>query len=74
MPDWKRVRDKHSGHEYSTQHVLADAHEVLDKPAADAYGRPLPAKPRRDLPKATPDTPPTEGEGTPSARTTKEKP
>lgn len=66
MPEWKRVRDKDTGHEYSTQHVLTGAHEVLDKPAADAYGRPYAAKPRVNLPKATPDTPSTEGEEPPS--------
>lgn len=76
MPIWTRVRDKATGHEYSVQNVMPPAHEVLDKPAADAYGRPLPAKPRVDLQKAelepgdqagdTTDPPPDAGEGSPS--------
>ncbi|MBO0826209.1 MAG: hypothetical protein J2P24_00365 [Streptosporangiales bacterium] len=60
MPEWTRVRDKDTGHEYSTRTVLPDAHQVLDKDAADAYGRPLPAKPRRDL-RGNQSTPPNGG-------------
>lgn len=52
MPDWKRVRSKRGpGHEYSVQVVDPNRHDVVDKPAADSQGRPLPAKkhtPARD--------------------------
>lgn len=46
MPTFVRVRDKDTGHEYTTAHVL-DKHEVLPKKrAVDVNGRPLPAKPK----------------------------
>lgn len=46
MPKFVRVRDEKTGHEYTTARVLK-GHKVLeDKPAVDADGRPLPAKPR----------------------------
>ena len=46
MPAWTRVRDKSTGHEFSVVNVNTKAHEVLDKPAVDRNGSPLPAKPR----------------------------
>lgn len=42
MPKLVRVRDKTTGHVYSTALVL-DQHEVLDEPAVDGHGRALPA-------------------------------
>lgn len=45
MPEWTRVEDKSTGHQYTVARVNEDAHNVLDKPGADAFGRPLPAKP-----------------------------
>jgi hypothetical protein len=45
MTDWVRVKDKRTGHEYSVASPDSDVHDVLDKPAADAGGQPLPAKP-----------------------------
>jgi len=41
---WTRVKDKATGHEYSVQVVNEEAHTVIDKPAADDFDRPLPAK------------------------------
>lgn len=46
---WTRVKDKDTGHEYSVAFVNPEAHEVLDKPGADRFGNPLPAKPNRPL-------------------------
>lgn len=46
MPEWTRVRDKSTGHEFSVARVNPKAHDVLDKPAVDRNGSPLPAKPR----------------------------
>ncbi|GAA1436304.1 hypothetical protein GCM10009616_35760 [Microlunatus lacustris] len=48
MTNWTRVKDKETGHESSTA-VVRDHHEVLDKPAVDRNGDPLPAKPNRPL-------------------------
>ena len=45
MTDWVHVKDKRTGHEYSVASPDSDVHDVLDKPAADAGGQPLPAKP-----------------------------
>lgn len=51
MPNFVRVKDKTSGHEFTVDEVrledkrFAEAHEVLDKPAVNRYGAPLPAKP-----------------------------
>lgn len=66
MSDFVRVKDKATGHEYSTSHVT-DNHEVLDKRAVDANGRPLPAKPKTTVAKkasaskAAPSSEPTNG-------------
>lgn len=47
MP-YTRVKDPETGHEYSTL-VVVEGLQVLDKPAEDAYGQPLPAKHNRPL-------------------------
>lgn len=47
MP-YTRVKDPETGHEYSTL-VVIDGLKVLDKPAEDAYGQPLPPKHNRPL-------------------------
>jgi hypothetical protein len=44
MPEFVRVRDKDTGHEYSVVHVK-DNHEVLEKKnPLNARGKPYPAK------------------------------
>lgn len=43
MP-WTRVKDKRTGHHYSTAVVDPKNHEVLKQPAVDVHGNPLPAK------------------------------
>ena len=49
MPDFVRIKDKGTGHESTVSRAradrLGDAVEVLDAPAVDAVGRPLPGKP-----------------------------
>lgn len=50
MADFVRVRDKRTGHEYSVRHVTKN-HEVLDKKAVNANGKPLPAKPKTSIAK-----------------------
>jgi hypothetical protein len=45
MPDWKRVRLEESGHEVTVA-TVRDGMKVLDKPATDVRGRPLPALPK----------------------------
>lgn len=45
-PEFVRVKDKNSRHEYTVAtHAIREHHEVIDKPAVDAVGQPLPAKP-----------------------------
>lgn len=45
-PVFVRVKDKNSRHEYTVaEQSLRAHHEVIDKPAVDAVGQPLPAKP-----------------------------
>ncbi len=39
-----RVKRKDNGHEYSTTRPNLKAVDIVDKPAVDSYGRPLPAK------------------------------
>jgi hypothetical protein len=51
---WVRVKDKITGHEYSWLEPaegksLPDDMEVLDKPATNRFGVPLPPKPNRPL-------------------------
>ena len=45
--EWVRVKDKNTGHEYTTAAVaVRDGEQVLDKKdAVDLQGNPLPAKP-----------------------------
>lgn len=50
MAEFVRVKDKETGHEYTTARVL-DKHEVLDKRAVDVNGRALPAKPKTSVAK-----------------------
>ena len=68
MPEYLRVKDKDTKHEYS---VVASAHDpefqtVLDKPATQADGTPLPMKPYVDpkslSSKALSSTNPTSGQ------------
>lgn len=40
-----RVRDSRTGHQYTTARVDVEHHKVLDKPAVDRSGKPLPPKP-----------------------------
>ncbi len=49
-----RVKDPDTGHEVSVTETFATAFKMtpLDKPAVDANGRPLPGKPKTELPKA----------------------
>lgn len=66
-PDWVRVKDTRTGHEITvSRRVVNDKHphyEVLDKPAVDRSGRPLAAKPKRNLePLANGETKATEAE------------
>ena len=45
-PTFVRVKDKNSKHEYTVATVAVRAHhELIDKPAVDPVGRPLPPKP-----------------------------
>lgn len=46
MPDFTRVKDKITGHEFSVRWPNPDQHDVLDKDAVDANGDPLPPKPK----------------------------
>ena len=73
MADFVRVKDKETGHEFSlaARSVNADLHDVLDKPAVDANGRPLPAKPHINLPKAAVAEGPVPS--TPAVKATKQK-
>lgn len=45
MAKFYRVRDRETGHEYTTALFLQGVHILLDEPAVDADGRTLPAKP-----------------------------
>lgn len=51
MPDYVRVKDKTTGHEYTVRaaHFNPDAHERLDKPALDVRGEPMAPKYRVEL-------------------------
>lgn len=53
MAEPSRVKDKDTGHEFTTRRsVLPDGWEVLkDKRAVDARGRDLPAKPKTSVAK-----------------------
>lgn len=57
--DWVRVRHAVTRHEYTVDRAEAEANkdlEILEKEACDINGRPLPAKPRVELPPAGGDT------------------
>ena len=47
MSDLVRVRSKTTGHRFTTLFV-SDNMVVLDEPAVDSMGRPLPAEPNTD--------------------------
>lgn len=49
MTNFVRVKDKATGHEYSVRHPNPAKVEVLDTPAVDRNGRPLPAKPKTSV-------------------------
>lgn len=50
MTDWIRVKDAETGHEYSIPAgTEAEGQKVLEKPGADRFGDPLPAKVNRPL-------------------------
>jgi hypothetical protein len=51
MPEskWVRVKDDTTGHEYSISREPFDGETVIDKPAANLQGEPLPAKPNINL-------------------------
>jgi hypothetical protein len=73
MTDWVRVRNKvNPTSEYTRAVADPKRHDVLDKPAVDSHGDPLPAKPINN-PKspAKSDTPPDANKATPAE--TKEK-
>lgn len=60
MADWVRVRHAATRHEYTVDRAEAEANkdlEVLDKEACDINGRPLPMKPRVELPPVGSDAP-----------------
>lgn len=46
MSEFVRVKDKTTGHEYSVRRPDPKRVDVLDKPAVDRNGKPLPAKPK----------------------------
>lgn len=51
MPEYVRVKDKETGHEYSTNRYSADVHTKLDKPAVGPGGEVLPMKPKTTVAK-----------------------
>ena len=57
MRDLVRVKDPDTGHEFTTSRARADQAglRVLDKDAADHFGRPLPAKHHIPTPKKKAD-------------------
>lgn len=58
--DWVRVRHAVTRHEYTVDRAEAEANkelEILEKEACDINGRPLPMKPRVELPSAGGDAP-----------------
>jgi len=52
--EFVRVKDPGTGHEVTVPRRVAEAEKltVLDKPALDSNGRPLPGKPHVELAKA----------------------
>ena len=58
--DWVRDRQDATRHEYTDYRAEAEANkdlEILEKEACDINGRPLPMKPRVELPPAGGDAP-----------------
>lgn len=58
--DWVRVRHAVTRHEYTVDRTEAEVDkelEILEKEACDINGRPLPMKPRVELPPAGGDAP-----------------
>lgn len=57
-PEYVWVKNKATSHQYPLSRDAVDAepdlYEVLDKPAVDASGRPLPAKPNKRLSRSVP--------------------
>ena len=49
MSEFQRVKDKATGHEYSVRHPDLAKVKVLDEPAIDRNGHPLPAKPKMSV-------------------------
>lgn len=49
MSDFVRVKDKVTGDEYSARRPNLSLVDVLDKPAVDRNGRPLPQKPKTSV-------------------------
>lgn len=47
MPEYVRVKDPSTGHEHTVTTLQAEAFgcQVINKPAVDDWGNPLPAKP-----------------------------
>lgn len=68
-PDYVRVKDRDTGHEFSvrTELVNDEAHEVLDKPALGHDGLPAPVKYRTSIDEAPAKT----GRPYDSSKTTK---
>lgn len=52
MPEFVRVKDKTTGHEFTVRHPNLAKVDVIDSRALDANGQPLPATPH--VPEATP--------------------
>ncbi len=48
MPEYNRVRDPGTQHEFTVGPVYDPELELLDEPAVDGTGRPLPPKPHLD--------------------------
>lgn len=46
MPEFVRVKDKTTGHEFSVRVPNPAKVDVIDKPAVDLNSKPLPAKPK----------------------------
>lgn len=53
---WTRVKDNDTKHEYSVQ-VVTDSMTVIDKPATNGAGDPLPPKQHIDLPRSDSGSP-----------------
>jgi hypothetical protein len=73
MAEWKRVKDKRTGHEYSVVNVNEEHHEVLDKEAV-ASDKPKPPKPNvskadgQSAGRRSPEAPGSQGPGSPGSQ------